>query len=36
MFRKSVGQPVTFSTWDFGGQSVFHNLHHLFLSRCSV
>ncbi|CAE7780128.1 uba3 [Symbiodinium necroappetens] len=36
MLRKSVGQPVTFSTWDFGGQSVFHNLHHLFLSRCSV
>ena len=33
---KSHGQPVTFSTWDFGGQSVFHNLHHLFLSRCSV
>ena len=25
-----------FSTWDFGGQSVFHNLHHLFLSRYSV
>ena len=27
---------ITFSTWDFGGQSVFHNLHHLFLSRYSV
>ncbi|CAJ1409359.1 unnamed protein product [Effrenium voratum] len=30
------GQPITFSTWDFGGQSVFHTLHHLFLTRCSV
>ena len=27
---------ITFSTWDFGGQSGFHNLHHLFLSRYSV
>ena len=30
------GESITFSTWDFGGQSVFHNLHHLFLSRYSV
>ena len=32
----SHGESITFSTWDFGGQSVFHNLHHLFPSRYSV
>eukprot|EP00931_Biecheleriopsis_adriatica_P061133 TRINITY_DN3674_c0_g1_i2.p1 TRINITY_DN3674_c0_g1~~TRINITY_DN3674_c0_g1_i2.p1 ORF type:complete len:1121 (+),score=202.71 TRINITY_DN3674_c0_g1_i2:124-3486(+) len=36
MSRKVHGQPITFSTWDFGGQEVFHSLHHLFLSRYSV
>eukprot|EP00435_Cladocopium_sp_Y103_P045865 s30_g13.t1 len=36
MTSQSTGQAITFSTWDFGGQSVFHNLHHLFLSRYSV
>lgn len=36
MTSHSSGQAITFSTWDFGGQSVFHNLHHLFLSRYSV
>ena len=24
---------ITFSDWDFGGQRVFHSLHHAFLSR---
>lgn len=36
MTSQSTGHSITFSTWDFGGQSVFHNLHHLFLSRYSV
>lgn len=34
--KEDGARSITFSTWDFGGQSVFHNLHHLFLSRYSV
>ena len=29
-------QTIVFTAWDYGGQTVFHPLHSLFLTRCGV
>mmetsp|Transcript_4380 Transcript_4380/g.5815 ORF Transcript_4380/g.5815 Transcript_4380/m.5815 type:complete len:879 (-) Transcript_4380:1011-3647(-) len=35
--RKSIRmQPICFSIWDLGGQTVFYSMHHLFLTRYGI
>jgi len=33
---ESESQELIFHVWDYGGQQVFYNMHHLFLSRYGV
>ena len=35
-FNKSEAEALAFSVWDYGGQRVFQNVQHLFLSRYGV